>query len=318
MRHLPPSPSKTPNTSTVTQTTRNPAQQHVRVRATLSKPPHPGRQHQRIAATNRACTAQGPPPPQVPAGWKAIWNDQYQAWFYANTVTKETTWEMPTQPAYAPGEAPPPGAPPGYDHGSSTGAPPEKSAAFASNNPYGQSPGPANQQYESDEAMARRLQQQEQAGGSAAHRGASDNFYGGPPQQQYGAGSPGPYGQNQLPPRQESGKKGLFSKISSKLSGGGSRPPQQYMGGGYPQQGHYGGGYPQQGYGGGYPMGGHHGGMYGGYPQQGMYGPPRRHGGGLGAGGGAALGLGAGMMGGMMVGGMMANDHDEQEAYQDG
>lgn len=220
---------------------------------------------------------------------------------------------MPTQPAYAPG------APPGYDHGSSTGAPPEKSAAFASNNPYGQSPGPANQPYESDEAMARRLQQQEQAGGSAAHRGASDNFYGGPPQQQYGAGSPSPYGQNQLPPRQESGKKGLFSKISSKLSGGGSRPPQQYMGGGgYPQQGHYGGGYPQQGYGGGYPMGGHHGGMYGGYPQQGMYGPPRRHGGGLGAGGGAALGLGAGMMGGMMVGGMMANDHDEQEAYQDG
>lgn len=59
--------------------------------------------------------------------------------------------------------------------------------------------------------------------------------------------------------------------------------------------------------------------MYGGYPQQGMYGqPPRRQGGGLGAGGGAALGLGAGMMGGMMMGGMMANSGDEQDAYQDG
>ncbi|KAM0711244.1 hypothetical protein Q7P35_001983 [Cladosporium inversicolor] len=275
----------------------------------------------------------GPPPPQLPEGWKAIWNDQYQAWFYANTVTKETTWEKPTQPAYPSGNAPPPGGPPGYDHGASNHAPAEKSGAFGSNNPYGAVT--PNVTGESDEAMARRLQQEEQARqghGSSSTRGASDNYYGaggsGPSQQQ-GAGSSSPYGQqNQLPPREE--KRGLFSKISSKLSSSGSKPHQQYGGGGYG-----GGGYGQQGYGHQQPMMHQQGmyghgpqpmmgygqqPMYGGYGQQGMYGQPqRRPGGGMGAGGGAALGLGAGMLGGMAIGGMMANDNDDyQDGYQDG
>ena len=32
----------------------------------------------------------GPPPPQVPQGWKAIWNEQYQEWFYVNLSTKQS------------------------------------------------------------------------------------------------------------------------------------------------------------------------------------------------------------------------------------
>jgi len=273
----------------------------------------------------------GPPPPtDLPAGWKPIWNDQYQAWFYANTVTKETTWTKPTEPAYPQGHAPPQGGPPGYDHNSSSHAPSEKSGGFGSNNPYGAVT--PNATGESDEAMARRLQQEEQARlghGSSSNRGASDNYYGAGgsgPSQQHGAGSPSPYGQqSQLPPREE--KRGLFSKISSKLGGSSSRPPQQYGGGGYGAGGHYQQGYGQQ------PMmhqqGMYHqqpmmgGPMYGGYGNQPMYGgygqPQRRPGGGMGAGGGAALGLGAGMLGGMAIGGMMANDNDDyQDGYQDG
>ena len=273
---------------------------------------------------------QGPPPPQLPAGWKAIWNDQYQAWFYANTVTKETTWEKPTEPAYPSGA----GGPPGYDHtASSSYTPHEKNGSLASNNPYGTaSPGPSPG-VESDEAMARRLQQQEQAAqGSSGARGASDGYYGGggPSSQAPGMGSPSPYGQqSQLPPREE--KRGLLSSLKSKLGSGGSRPSQQqhYGGGGYPQQGYGhqpmmgGGGYPQQGgmYGQQPMMGG--GPMYGGgYPQQQMmYGQPQRRpgGGGMGMGGGLALGAGAGMLGGMAMGSMMANDNDDyQDGYQDG
>jgi len=26
----------------------------------------------------------GPPPPKVPAGWKAVWNAQYSEWFFVN------------------------------------------------------------------------------------------------------------------------------------------------------------------------------------------------------------------------------------------
>ena len=238
-------------------------------------------------------------------------------------MTKETTWEKPTQPAYPSGNVPPPGAPPGYDHGSSNHTPLEKSGAFGSNNPYGAVT--PNATGESDEAMARRLQQEEQARqglGSSSNRGAADNYYGAGgsgPLQQHGAGSPSPYGQqNQLPPREE--KRGLFSKISSKL-GGSSKPPQQYGGAGYGGGGYQQGyGHQQPGYGGygGYPQ---QGGMYQQQPmyQQPMYGaygrPQRRPGGGMGAGGGAALGLGAGMLGGMAIGGMMANDNDD---YQDG
>lgn len=47
----------------------------------------------------------GEAPPEVPAGWLARWNEQYQTWFYYNTATKESTWERPTGPAVEGGKA---------------------------------------------------------------------------------------------------------------------------------------------------------------------------------------------------------------------
>lgn len=39
------------------------------------------------------------PSPELPEGWKAAWNDMHGEWFYINTYTSQTTWEMPTAPA---------------------------------------------------------------------------------------------------------------------------------------------------------------------------------------------------------------------------
>lgn len=242
----------------------------------------------------------GPPPPKVPAGWKAIWNTEYKEWFYVNTYTKQSQWEMPTAPATEThGDLPPSGAPPGYSAGAN--------APAGAGTDVKRFPG------ESDEAMARRLQAEETAG---RDRGHADSYYSQGNTGQYGqnmgapnvqggypAGpSPGPYNQSMSTDRGSGG--GLLGKLKSKLGGqpGGSSgygsgyPPQQY-GGGYPQQGY--GGYPQQGYG-GYPQG-PMGGGYGGYGQQPMYGQPVKKRGGMGAGGAAALGLGGGLLGGALL-----------------
>ncbi|GAB1725857.1 hypothetical protein NU195Hw_g2582t1 [Hortaea werneckii] len=247
----------------------------------------------------------GPPPPKVPEGWKAVWNDQYQEWFYVNLATKQSQWEKPSE------HAPPPGAPPGYDHGSSQPVGPEK-GGYQDNNPYHQPYGQAGSSgaMTDDERYARQLQEQENARmGGGSSRGANDGYYGGgAPAPQYGGQpSPSPYGSGYLPPREEK-RGGLLGKLSSKLGGskshygggGGYPPPQQRYGGG----GYGGGMYPQQ------PM-------YGGHPQYGGYGhpPPRRGGGGMGMGGGMALGAGAGLLGGAMIASSM---DDEQDAYQEG
>jgi hypothetical protein len=55
----------------------------------------------------------GGPPPKVPDGWQAKYNDKYSEWFYINTVTKKSQWDKPTEPVYPPQtdgapEAPPP------------------------------------------------------------------------------------------------------------------------------------------------------------------------------------------------------------------
>ncbi|WPH03300.1 Hypothetical protein R9X50_00617700 [Acrodontium crateriforme] len=271
----------------------------------------------------------GPPPPKVPEGWKAVWNDQYKEWFYVNTYTKASQWDKPTQAVYASGDSAPPGAPPGYDHKSSPPTGPEK----GSNNPYHQS-GSTND----DEALARKLQAEEQARatGGSTDRGASDSYYGaggsnqapaygqgapaygqnaspGPYGQNaspYGqSGSPSPYGQQELPARdQQGGKKGLLGKI---FGGSSSRPQQQNYGGGYPQQ-QYGGGYSNQGYPPqGYPPQGYP--PQGGYYQQQQ--PARKQGGGMGALGGGLLGAGAGLVGGALL--MDAiEDHDQNEYNQ--
>lgn len=39
------------------------------------------------------------PPPEVPAGWQAVWNDEHKEWFYANIHTSQTTWDRPTDAA---------------------------------------------------------------------------------------------------------------------------------------------------------------------------------------------------------------------------
>ncbi|KAK4580322.1 WW domain-containing protein wwm1 [Recurvomyces mirabilis] len=256
----------------------------------------------------------GPPPPKVPAGWKAVWNDQYKG-------SKASQWDKPTQPVPGFGDAAPPGAPPGYDHNTSQATGPEKS-----NNPYHQTGASGNMS--EDERLARQLQEQENAGSGGA-RGASNDFYGqqggaygqsgsayGQQGGAYGQQSQSPYGQSaQLPARDEKSK-GLFGKLTSKLGGSssGSRPGYggQGYGQGYPppqQYGGYGGGYPPQqpyGYQQGYPQQ-----QYGGYGQQ----PPRKSGG-MGAGGGALLGAGAGLVGGALL--MDAMDDHDQQSYDQG
>lgn len=238
----------------------------------------------------------GPPPPRVPDGWKAVYNEQYGEWFYVNLTTKQSQWEMPTEPAYAlPGDAPPPGAPPSYDTNTARDTGPEKS-----NNPFVNQ---GSQNMSEDERLARQMQDEEDA--RAKSRGQSDNYYNqSAPNYAQNSSS----GSAQLPPREEK-KKGLFGKLSSKLGSSGSSssgprynyPPQQYGGAGYgqyPPQPAY--GYGQPGYGapgyGHYPGYGPPPGAFGGYGY-----PPRRTGGGMGAGGGAALGLGAGLLGGALI-----------------
>jgi hypothetical protein len=185
-----------------------------------------------------------------PAGWKAVWNSQYNEWFYVNTHTKQSQWDKPTEPVYSnSADASPLGAPPGYDHNNAVNTGPEK----GSNNPFHQSPQHSGNMSE-DERLARELQAQEQQRAATGSRGASDGYYGQQPSSPYGQQTQSSYVQQSLPPREE--KKGFLGKLSSKLGGGSSSKPQYGGYGGYPQQSYgqpaYGGGYGQPGYGGGY------------------------------------------------------------------
>lgn len=278
----------------------------------------------------------GPPPPTVPEGWKAVWNDQYKEWFYVNLHTKQSTWDKPTAPAPRPGgDSPPPGAPPQYSAGSNAPQVSDTKRPLESNNPYNSSStGPSG---ETDEQMARRLQAEESS------RGQADSYY-----NSGNANSPAPPGiqggypgaptspSNPLPARPDSSGKqrGFLGKLLGK-SGGSSSP--------YPQQPHPGSGFPPQpmGYNQGpppnqYPYGGPPPGQWGGYPPGPGYGPspygPGPYGGGygggygygqqqqkksgLGAGGAAALGLGGGLIGGALL--ADAINDGQQDAYQDG
>lgn len=278
-------------------------------------------------------TAQGPPPPKVPEGWKAVWNEQYHEWFFVNVYTKQSVWEKPTEPVYPPGEAPPSGAPPGYSGGAASHATgTSEKSTFSSNNPYGTSQQPGISE---DEKLARRLQEEEHARAgrlSGDARGASNDYYGGQPPAGYGGSSgpsvagaphsggypaPGGYSQEQQqqqqPPHYQSpatpsyqddqnrgsskSKGGILGKLLGKASGHSntSRPPQQYGQQGYGQPGYGGGGYGGQGM----------------YQQQGYGMPPGRRpgGGGMGA-GGLAMGAGAGLLGGALLGSAMADDGD--------
>lgn len=263
----------------------------------------------------------GPPPPRVPEGWKAQWNEQYKEWFYVNLHTKQSQWDKPTEPAYPGNDGAPAGPPPGYDHNRTQQTGPEKS--FGSNNPYGSAPGSgagSAHNVNDDEALARKLQAEEEsrAHQSAPRTGASDSYYSSSqPQSQ-------PQYSNELPPREQDrgkSKGGFLGKLLGKSSSSSSRPNQAYG-----QQQSYQQGYPQGGYMQGAPQQ-----QYGYPPQQGYYGqggyppqqqyyaqqqPQRRTGGGMGGMGGMALGAGAGLLGGALL--MDGIDHMEDNAYDQG
>ncbi|KAK5258193.1 WW domain-containing protein wwm1, partial [Exophiala xenobiotica] len=110
----------------------------------------------------------GPPPPRVPEGWKAVFNDQYKEWFYVNLYTKQSTWEKPTAPAHRPDDdAPPGGPPPLYSGPGGNNVSDAKRRSFDSNNPY-------KQGNETDEEMARRMQAEENA---RRDRGEAEGYY---------------------------------------------------------------------------------------------------------------------------------------------
>ncbi|KAG1137534.1 hypothetical protein G6F37_011149 [Rhizopus arrhizus] len=39
------------------------------------------------------------PPPQLPAGWIALWDESSQRYYYLEQATGRTQWELPTQPS---------------------------------------------------------------------------------------------------------------------------------------------------------------------------------------------------------------------------
>ncbi|KAF1926546.1 uncharacterized protein M421DRAFT_209513 [Didymella exigua CBS 183.55] len=268
----------------------------------------------------------GPPPPKVPEGWKAVWNDQYHEWFFVNLYTKQSSWEKPTEPVYPPGEAPPSGAPPSYGGVASshpTGT--SEKSTFSSNNPYGsQQPGISE-----DEKLARKLQEEEQtrAGRSSgdANRGASNDYYG-QPQGGYGASgpsvagaahsggypAPGGYSQEQsYQPQQQQQQQQYDDQSRGKSKGGILGKLMGKVGGGSHGSSHQPQGYGQPAYG-GQSM----------YASQGAYGRPgyampagrRPGGGGMGA-GGIAMGAGAGLLGGAMLGSAMGDSGDHGDTY---
>ena len=50
-----------------------------------------------------------PPAPTLPEGWQAVWDEEYQMYYYWNTATDDVTWDQPAMPAPASPPAPPGG-----------------------------------------------------------------------------------------------------------------------------------------------------------------------------------------------------------------
>ncbi|OIW27478.1 hypothetical protein CONLIGDRAFT_432408 [Coniochaeta ligniaria NRRL 30616] len=140
----------------------------------------------------------GPPPPKVPEGWIARWNEQYKEWFYVNTYTKKSQWDKPTEPARPPQDDVPAGPPPSYNQGS-TPAPTD-----AKHNPYTTSR--SNTETE-DERLARQLQAEEdaRARGQSSGGGAASSYLAAANSTPGQSTSPYP---NQLPPRPTSSSSG--------------------------------------------------------------------------------------------------------------
>ncbi|KAJ5238700.1 hypothetical protein N7468_003319 [Penicillium chermesinum] len=280
----------------------------------------------------------GPPPPSVPAGWKAQYDEHYKTWPVAVESPPEAS--VP-RPSGSPSEPPP-----SYESAarpSAIASPGDKKSPMASNNPYNQTnspPASSGATFDEDARLAAKLQAEENArvrGGSSSEKasGAAADYYSNSTRPEPTA-HPGPSTGSPAP----EGKRGFFSKLTGKSSSSTSRPPpprppqaqyasygQQppggYYGGPnyqqYPQQAGPGYPYPPQGYGGG----------YGGYPPQRPYSsyqqpPPRRQGGGMGGmgtAGAAALGVGGGLLGGLLIADAVDDfgDHDNYDNdYDDG
>ncbi|MCJ1432108.1 hypothetical protein MMC27_001464 [Xylographa pallens] len=264
-----------------------------------------------------------PPPPRVPAGYKAVWNAEYKEWFYVNTITKESSWTKPIEPAAGAGDAAPAGPPPSYALGS--GALPSSNEKSNPNNPYSATSNrDPSSSVDEDAKLAQKLQDEENARAAQTNRGASSSYYG--QQTSPGSTSSPPANYSQQPLQDEGKSRGLMGKLMGKLGGGSSssqpaygRPQQAYGQPAYGQPGYgqpaYGQqGYQQPAYGYGPQPG------YQGYPPQQQYGygpqqaaAPQKSG--IGAMGGAALGLGGGLVGGMLLEDAI-QDHDQSEYNQ--
>ncbi|KAE8348340.1 hypothetical protein BDV28DRAFT_143732 [Aspergillus coremiiformis] len=258
----------------------------------------------------------GPPPPVVPEGWKPQFDDRYKQWFFVNLRTGKSQWEPPQGPAKGV-HTPPSEAPPSYEEsGTSNLSAPHgtnEKKSFGSNNPFNQA-GARNSSLESDARLAAQLQAEEDARargsrspGQQTQPGAAADYYAeaSRPQSVGYQSSPAPSQQSSGPEQKRS--KGFLSKLMGKASSGGgasygkpSQPPQSY---GHPPGGY--GGYSQQPAGYGYPA----------YPSQPGYyptaaQPARRHGGGVGTAGAAALGVGGGLLGGALLASALDDHHD--------
>ncbi|KAI9684666.1 MAG: hypothetical protein M1829_000040 [Trizodia sp. TS-e1964] len=278
----------------------------------------------------------GPPPPKapsVPEGWKAQFNDEYKEWFYVNLYTKKSQWEKPTEPAHAATDhLSPDGPPPSYEAVHSPGQGQGDRKVDAKSYPGATASGGSSSQQsiEADARYAAQLQAEEDARADTPPtrdinpRGRDG--YAGRPGYDYA-----PYDTIPLPPRPNNATSserspGLLGKLFNKVqSSTPHRGDRLQRGSGQGQMGYYPGGYGQNDYSQttyGHPI-------YGFPPRQGYaqpYGPqlagpygqpPPRRGGGIGAGGAAALGVGGGVLGGVLLAEALDN-HNDNQAYEQG
>ncbi|OAX80515.1 hypothetical protein ACJ72_05154 [Emergomyces africanus] len=255
-----------------------------------------------------------PPPPRVPDGWKAQFDDRYKqcdpASASATAIAEAERGDVKKRPTSTTSTLQKLGLNnlynPAWQEGSSG---------------LGIRTGVGDNMIDEDAKLAAKLQTEED-------ERARDQFQG---QQAYEGVSQPQSPQQQQP--QETTKRssgGFLGKLINKAS---SRSHHSSSSSGFASPYHqqpYQQQYQQQyqrplsapyGYG-GYPPGavaGGAGGAFGPQPQY-MYGqPPRRRGmGGIGPGGAAVLGLGGGLLGGALLGNAISDHHDYQDGYQDG
>ncbi|KAA8647550.1 hypothetical protein EYZ11_010872 [Aspergillus tanneri] len=274
----------------------------------------------------------GPPPPSVPDGWKAQFDNRYREWFFVNLRTGKSQWERPEVTTTEELHGPPSDRPPSYEDSAHANSPvvaataAGEKKALGSNNPYNIAD-PGTSTLDSDARLAAQLQEEEawaHTKSSRSHEpGTAADYYTGAAQAQSTS-----YGSSLVPPPQSTGpeqkqrSKGFLNKLmgksSSRTAVGYGRPPplpsqqQQQQPYPYPQGGYY-GGYPPQPVGYSSPAYPAQGGFYSAAaPQQ------RRHG--LGTAGAAALGVGGGLLGGALLAEAFDDHHDyvEYNDYGDG